>query len=319
MHKLSKIEYINLIKDFEIVPFQQQEGWCNYNKNKNLVFLSNSESPTIALMATIVKLPLGFGTGLMINGFCIKKEEHIKDLESFLIDLKLSEFKFIEFILDIYNQPQLEYIFRISGFKKPIGQFNSNLTYEINLNELFINRNWKRNIKKSEGFIWEHIEKSNITNQLIEEISSLNRKHKTHKKEIHVYTEENLKNILDDNSFLLFTVRDKSELMAVRVINVKGENSFDVIAINNLQSIDNGASHFCIYNSLKYLQSIGIKNFDFSRIPVGKKSANGVTIFKMGISGNIKIYLGEWAFYKNIFLKWISYFYKKLILKKYEY
>ena len=50
----------------------------------------------------------------------------------------------------------------------------------------------------------------------------------------------------------------------------------------HLESRNNGATQYLMQNIFDYLSKLNIKYFDFSRIPVGKKGAQGVYDFIKG-------------------------------------
>ena len=66
----------------------------------------------------------------------------------------------------------------------------------------------------------------------------------------------------------------------------------------------------------EYLETLGISNFDFSRIPLGREGAHGVFEFKNSTRGNIVQYNGEWVFFKNKKLRHLYYLYNLFVNKK---
>jgi hypothetical protein len=64
------------------------------------------------------------------------------------------------------------------------------------------------------------------------------------------------------------------------------------------------------------LKEKDISYFDFSRIPVGRKGANGVYEFKNASRGDIVQYNGEWVFFKNKKLRHLYYLYNFFVNKK---
>ena len=69
-------------------------------------------------------------------------------------------------------------------------------------------------------------------------------------------------------------------------------------------------------NIFEYLASKNIQFFDFSRIPIGKKGAQGVYDFKRSTRGQVIQYNGEWVFFKNERLRHLYYLYNLFFNKK---
>ena len=104
--------------------------------------------------------------------------------------------------------------------------------------------------------------------------------------------------------------------IAARIISVEQNISYDVFACNSLESRNNGATQYLMQNIFDYLSKLNIKYFDFSRIPVGKKGAQGVYDFKRATRAETIQYNGEWVFFKNKKFRYIFFLYNLIINKK---
>ena len=100
--------------------------------------------------------------------------------------------------------------------------------------------------------------------------------------------------------------------IAARIISIEEDISYDIFACNSLESRKNGATQFLMQSIFEYLKTVGISNFDFSRIPLGRKGAYGVYEFKNSTRGSIIQYNGEWIFFKNEKFRYLHFLYNFL-------
>jgi len=230
------------------------------------------------------------GDVLDLQGPIFNSNVSVKQLHKFLDKIKNLSYKGIFINSSIEYSTVFEIACRKANFKRPIGQVGTSLTILVNLNDFNPDRNWKRNFKKA-----ENAKTKNLGYALkAEEINCL---------------------VNVENIFTCFLYKDGVPI-ASRVISVEKNISYDIYACNSLESRNNGATHFLMQNIFEHLKEIGVKYFDFSRIPVGKKGANGVYDFKNSTRGDVVQYNGEWVYFKNMKLRHLYYIYNLLINKK---
>ena len=114
----------------------------------------------------------------------------------------------------------------------------------------------------------------------------------------------------------VFLLKSHDEIIAARILSIEEHISHDIFACNSFKSRSNGATHYLMNWIFDYLRNRDIKYFDFSRIPIGKRDANGVYEFKKSTRGKTLQYNSEWMFCENRAIRHLYYIYNFLILRR---
>lgn len=318
----NKNEYFKLVHSFESIPFYQTEPWFEYqiiNGEKISLFMNDNNNPIIAFFGKEIKVPF-FGNLLFVHSPLVKKDTPSKFIQEEFSNLLKLDYQGIEIVSDVPYEVSFEIGMRSAGFKKPSFQTASALTIIIDLqNEVNYNRLWRRNIKKAteSGIKFEFISNPKIEDaitfcKIFSEIS-------IYKNLGYDIKYESIIPLMKSESYKTFCVKKEEEIIASRIIYIHNEKAFDVFAANSIISRSYGATFLLMHNIFEFLKNRKIKLFDFSRIPIGKKGAEGVCSFKQGTRGEVIQYNGEWVYYKNKHFERIINLYKKYILKKESY
>jgi hypothetical protein len=318
MIQIEHLEFISISKGFINKPFEVTNAWVEYQiakGSKVLFFVDSIDQPQILCWTKIKKVKF-IGEVLELQGPIYKENITTKQLYKFLNVFKDLPYKGVFLNPSTTYDVSLELACRKALFKRPIGQSSTSLTIVVQTDEFNPDRNWKRNLKKA------HIESFNIDIKqdvtiedcnIIENLHAENTKIKNlgyclKAKEIKVLSEH-------ENIYTCFLYKNKTPI-AARIISIEEDISYDIFACNSLESRKNGATHFLMQSIFEYLETLGISNFDFSRIPLGREGAHGVFEFKNSTRGNIVQYNGEWVFFKNKKLRHLYYLYNLFVNKK---
>jgi len=318
MIQIEHLEFITIVNGFKNKPFEVTNAWVEYQKkkgNKVLFFVDSIEQPQILCWSKVKKVKF-IGEVLEVQGPIYRENVTRKQLYKFINGYKDLSYNGIFINLSTKYSVDLEVAFRKAEFKRPIGQSSTSLTIVVNTDEFLPDRNWRRNVKsaKAENFRFELKEDISIVDsKIIEELHYENSKIKKlgyslHANQIKVLTE-------NDNIYTCFLYKDETPI-AARIISIEEDISYDVFACNSLESRNKGATQFLMQSIFEYLKNIGVHQFDFSRIPLGKKDANGVYEFKNATRGEVVQYNGEWVYFKNKKLRHLYYCYNLFINKK---
>ena len=258
---------------------------------------------------------------IYIESICYNTIE-VKNLLKFLKQLVEYGYKVINIIDDNIYSPASEIAFRKAEFRKPLGQFGTNLSIVINLNKEFsYSRLWKRNIKsaqKIDDFICKNI--VDFSEQTIDKIVLLFKENSEMKNLSYFYSKSDLMNVLNDEKYKLFVALLNDEIIAARVIYTNGKLAYDFSTANGRKSREvKGVTNALMDYIFCFLKDNDFDYFDFSRLPIARKGAEGVCDFKLGSKGDIVKYNGEWLYTKKGIFRWGIYFINKFIRKKYEY
>lgn len=317
---VSSEKFFSLTENFTDLSFHQSKGYYLQKKNgKEIFFVNNLTNPTVGCFGTVYK-SMGIQI-LRINTLCYNNPNN-NELVDFLRSLRISCD-----IIDINDEntysPYVEKSFRLAGFRKPLGQFRTNLTIIVYLDdELKYDRLWKRNIKRASAIsdiLFEEI--TELTETVIDSVARLFKENSIQKQLSYSYTEKDLTAWMSDSKFHLYVVRLKDEIVAARIIMVNGVKSYDVATANGEKARNiRGVTHYLLDNIFNNLKEKGIKTFDFSCVPIGRRGAEGVCEFKQGVkSGELIQYNGPWIYTKHVYQRWLVFFINKYIRKAYEY
>ena len=322
--KVNRDTFFKNIQNFEHAPFTQSRGYFDskFSNKKNYVFFLNEESdPNFGCYGHRIKIPIVGGYMVYIESICYNSIEE-KSLLEFLKQLVDYDYKVINIIDDNIYLPAAEIAFRKAGFRKPFGQFGTNLSIVINLNNEFnYSRLWKRNIKaaqKNDGFNCMQI--TDYNEETIDKIVLLFKENSEMKNLSYYYSKSDLMHVLNDKKYKLFVAKLNNEIIAARVIYVNSKFAYDFSTANGRKSREvKGVTNALVDYIFCFLKKINFEYFDFSRLPIARKGAEGVCEFKLGSRGDIVKYNGEWLYAKKGIFRWGIYFINKFIRKKYEY
>ena len=281
--------------------------------------MDNEDKPTVGCWGKLYKFAkIKF---LHIQSLCYNAPKH-ESIGKLLDEMRV-DFPIVNIKDENLYQADLEKIFRLNGYRRPIGQFGTNLTIIVNIDEpIAYNRMWKRNIKSAKetvGLSFEELKQP--TDEQLNEITKLFEENSKQKKLSYCYTYTDLKRWLSDEKFHLFVVKLEKQILAARIIMVNGLKSVDVATANGKNArLIKGSTQFLVNGIFETLHNEGVQTFDFNCIPIGRKGAEGVCEFKEGVaSGKLMQYNGDWLATRKNWHRWFVYFINKFIRKAYEY
>lgn len=317
MVKIENAEkYFNCIKKISFHGMEQTEFWYHYKKEtKNFVFYVDSVVDTsIGIMGTLYKKPIIGNILQVIDGPVYKENTNQKKIVNFFNELK-KEYSIIEIDSSNIYDVNFEVSIRRAGFKRPLMYKRCPLTIYIDLNDIKrYDRNWRRNIIKAKenGLIFFEAEKNK--KHLAVFVEMFNEMRQLKNISYGINTEE-LQRLLSCEEIHLFLVKKEEDILAGRIVAIRGSFAYDVHASNSNRARDFGATFFLIDNILTYLKNKNVLYFDFGRISPGIDKKDNVTLFKEGSNGKYIQYNGEWGWYKRTFYQYAMYFYQKVFLK----
>ena len=318
MVQIEHLEFISISKGFINKPFEVTNAWVEYQiakDSKVLFFVDSIEQPQILCWTKIKKVKF-IGEVLEVQGPIYKENITTKQLYKFLNVFKDLSYKGVFLNPSTTYDVSLEVALRKALFKRPIGQSSTSLTIVVKTDEFNPDTNWKRNLKKANVNSFNIDIKQDLTiedSNVIENLHAENAKIKNlgyclNAKEIKFLTKH-------ENIYTCFLYKNKTPI-AARIISIEEDISYDIFACNSLESRKNGATQFLMQSIFEYLKTVGISNFDFSRIPLGREGAYGVYEFKNSTRGSVIQYNGEWVFFKNKKLRHLYYLFNLFVNKK---
>ncbi|WP_418892371.1 hypothetical protein [Limibacterium fermenti] len=322
--KVDREIFFNLINEFQFIPLYQSEGYfkTKYSGSKKYDFhVNHLGNPSIGCWGYVIKIP--FVGNLFYVESLVYRDTERTSLVNFLRELVSNGLYSIINLNDdnIYN-PYVEQSFREAGFRRPLGQWGTALTVVVDLKDLKpYKSNWKKNIGKAAkipGLSFQEI--NTPSDKLLDDIAQLFIENSEIKQLSYHYTLADLSAFMSDKKYRLYTVNINGEIIAARIIFVNKQYSYDVSTANGRKSREyRGVTHYLCSKIFEELQSEGVVFFDFSRIPTGRKGAEGVCLFKSGSNGVLVQYNGYWLYTKKNCYRYMMYFINKFIRKKYEY
>jgi hypothetical protein len=209
---------------------------------------------------------------------------------------------------------------REAGFLRPVGMFSTPLSSWILLQQkIHYNRNWDRNLKKSENFNLEleTIEQANEKdcNDFCEIYNSMSKR-----KTLNELNLQQIFGLLADKNFQLFFVKENNTRIAAIIIyfNKNSATAEGVFAGSTSEALENHATFFMYNTVFQYLKNKNFKIYDIARLAPSTHSKQSVFLFKNGIKGDYVLYCGEWSWYKRQIYRPLMYFVKKYLMKKVE-
>ncbi len=300
-------------KSFEVIP-----SYADYHiiKGDKLLFFTDSLSQPMVLCWARIKKIKFIGSVLDIKGPLLSEEISQKQLNKFLTGFQKLPYKGFFMNSNTEYSVLFEEAARNAGFKRPIGQSNTNLTIKVDTFNLSPGRNWRRNVTKADAVNFIVEIKQNITDQDCLVIEKLHAENSKLKNLSYQLIADEIKVLCMGSNIEVCFLKLNGEPIAARIFSVEENISYDIFACNSITSRKNGATQFLMQNIFEYLAQKNIQYFDFSRIPVGKKGAQGVYDFKRSTRGEVIQYNGEWVFFKNSRLRHLYYFFNAVINKK---
>lgn len=323
MIQIDKNTFFSITQVFDYMPFTQSMGWWAMNSGKDeshfVFFVDNMEKPSIACLGYVMRK---FGLKMLqIEGECFfsKKEIESKKIRDFYREISQTDFDIIEINSSLKYNMLYEIGIREAGYLKPVGLFSIPLTIEVDLkNKIEFDRNWKRNLEKAA--------KNDLEFEIITQLSEKDYSDfctiyniMTERKNVGNHIDNNqVINILADNSFQLFFVKQYDKRIAAIITYCRNNFSIGVFAGSTNEALSVSATFF-MYNQLfQYFKNKGVKVYDMARICPGTHSKQSVFLFKNGVRGEYVQYCGEFSFYKRQIYRYLMYFVKKYLFKKVE-
>ena len=318
MVQIEHIEFSSFAAKFSNKPFEVTDAWVKYQTakgNKPKFFVDSKSQPQILCWARAKNIKF-LGEVLDVQGPIFDKSVTTKQLHKFLDKIKKLPYKGVFINLSTEYNVIFEVACRKAMFKRPIGQSNTSLTILVNTNDFNPDRNWRRNLKKSQNVSFQFEIKQNVSLDDCRIIERLHAENSKIKNLGYLLKTEHVHELVKANNMHVCFLYKNEQPIAGRIISIEDSISYDVYACNSFESRNNGATQFLMQSIFEYLKSNGIKYFDFSRIPLGKEGASGVYDFKNSTRGNVVQYNGEWVYFKNKKLRHLYYLYNLVVNKK---
>lgn len=322
--RVEKDVFFRKIDGFKHIPIHQSRGYFNMkfrDMRKYYFYLDDNDNPTVGCYGVKVE-HLFMGSILFINSIAFKTYE--SNNLSKLLDCIIQDemWSIVDITDDNLYSPINEKIFRECGFRRPIGQWGSNLTIMVGLEDIVpFNNDWKKNIKaaqKNENLNFKRVE--NRKEDMIEQISTLFKENSEEKHLSYLYTRRDLEHLLNDEKNSLYIVSLNDKIVAARVVFVNKNHSIDFCTANGKASREiRGVTQYLCSNIFEDLKRRGVTSFDFSRTPIGRKGAEGVCLFKSGSRGKLTQYNGHWQYVRKEYYRYLMFLINKIVQKKYEY
>lgn len=320
---IDRHSFWNTIATFELVPFTQTEAWYNYvyasRPEDCLFFVNDPNKPTIACVAFRKRI-LGL-TLLQVEGLCIKNNQlSSASIRSFLQALLENRPEVLECN---FNQPQsvkLEVALRQVGYTRPLASFSSRLSLWIPLDKnIQYNQNWKRNLKRAQSFDLFFEVVQNPSDKEVDEFYSMYQNLQEHKGFRFSLNKKDIAALLSDSTFKLAKVKDTSGTTLCSIMYHQIKQHAGLLHATKIEEAKESGATFYMYQQLfAQLAHEGVRWFDMEKLVPSTDSRNSVFQFKNGIKGEYVYYLGEWAWYKRPFYRYLMYWIKKVRMKKVE-
>jgi len=259
---------------------------------------------------------------LQIEGECLLNENNIdcKEVREFYEEIAQSGFDMVEVNSSLPYDALYEIGIRQAGYLRPVGMFSTPLSSWIYLQqEIHYNRNWERNIKKSEKYDLE----LEIIEQPSEkdcndfcEIYNL----MSNRKMINKLFSQKVSALLMDEKFQLLFVKENNERIATIIIYLNKSNATanGIFAGSTGKALTTHATFFMYDSMFQYLKRMNYKIYDMARLSPSTHSKQSVFLFKNGVKGDYLLYCGEWSWYKKQIYRPLMYFVKKYLFKRVE-
>lgn len=319
---VNKDDFFTIVKTFDINPFYNARGYfekkeCQYPEVH--FWLNDKENAKIGCWLISKRIPILNLQVAYINSFSLNNPS-VKEQIAFFLELK-NAYDIVCLVDDNPYSIEMEVALRKVGFRKPLSQFGTNLTIVLNLTkELKYNRNWNRNVaNRDENLVFSLAEENDYAG-LLAKVSQVSKENMKIKHLSYFYSQQDLSILLADKSFKLFIASYSNVVIAARVVYIHHKFAYDVLAANGEKTREiRGVTNAFMDYIFKHLKDNAVESFDFSRLPLGRKGAEGVCEFKEGSKGDYCLYNGEWIATKKNWYRLLVYLFFKFIKRKYEY
>jgi hypothetical protein len=323
MIQIKQTEFFEIISTFDSVPYTQSYGWFCFNNCDETglcdFFTDDIANPQIAVFGHVKK---AFGLKmLLVEGECLKSLPYKSSLiKNFFEQLTFSGYDIVEFVSNSEYNSEFEVGIRRAGFLRPVGLFSMSLSKVIDLtSEILFDRNWNRNLKKSEAFNLEYREVISPDIQFISEMVNLYNKFSDQKGFSHKLSVNETSKVLQSPGYSVSCV-DSTDgtLLSFMIYYLRNGCANSVFTAKSEKAKECGATFYLYKMLFEDLKKKGVKSYDIEKLVPSKHSTDSVFLFKDGMKGKRVIYNGEWSWYKYPFYRTIMYFVKKYIFKKRE-
>ena len=308
------------------VPFEQDEGWRKFQRQKGnefLFFVDNEVQPHIACCGRVLSKPL-LGRILDVMGEVMTDEAVSEKIlkEFFQMLIKDAACNMIVYNSTSVYSADKEIALRRAGFNRPFGSRTCPLTIFVDLqndSNAKRDRNWKRNVKKA---IDNHLEFTYVEKPKMEDAVIVCQMFKELSENKHLgYTlnQEGLFQLLSNPNYRLYYVCHEGHPICARIVYHCKNMAEDVFAANSNESRLFSATHFMMECVFSDLSKMGLETFDFSRIPPSTNETDSVYVFKRASGGDNIQYLGEWVWAKNRILPFLFSVFNFFVRKAHHY
>lgn len=318
MIEISSSQFSQFSENFKNKPFEVTPAYIDYKNttNNDCLFFTDSVSQPMVLCWARVKKIKFIGLVLSIEGPIFTQELTQKQLCKFFKNI--TNLPFMGFFINSTSTYSVlfEEAIRNANFKRPIGQSSTNLTIVVDTFDFNPDSNWRRNLKKAAkvNYKFEVQQELSIEDCFI--VEKLHKENSEIKKLSFQLNATEIHELCKGDNIEVCFLKLESEYIAARIISIEENISYDIFACNSLASRSDGATQFLMQNIFEYLAGKNIQYFDFSRIPIGRKGAQGVYDFKRSTKGKVVQYNSEWVYLKNKKLRHFYYLYNLIINKK---
>ncbi len=317
-----KHQFYEIIRDFEVVPLTQSEGWYDYihvvKPDGILLLVDDLENPSIACLAhekKFFRLKM-----LQIEGECFRSADIVPDqIKSFYRDVtSFLSYDFIEINSNTPYHPSFEIGMREAGFMRPVGVFSCYLTKDVDLREeLVLSSNWKRNLKKASKHQLFFEIADPVSEDDIRDFVGMYHELLQDKKFGHRFSDLQFSSLLVHPDFHLVWLKNEAgKKIASFVYYRRNKYGESVFRAKTKEAMNNGATFLIYIRLLEFLKGNGCEIFNMGRQAPGPQG--NVFSFKNGIKGNYYAYNGEWSWYRKKYYRILMYFVKKYLFKRQE-
>jgi hypothetical protein len=312
---VSRQDFFKAQQRLQNIPFNQTEEWfekCGFLEDNCRFFMDDLSNPNIGCWGSVYKRKF-IGEHIIIDGECYMNSITSHHMRGFYKDIISCGFSIIEMSSTQFYDTKYEIGVRRAGFLRPMVTRLSPLTIAISTSDIRkTHKTWNRNVRLSTNanLTFKYVE--NPTNEDLEIFCNIFQELRTLKNLSYTLTANSMANFFSSNRYKLFFVyNEKGKPICGRIVYVFGKDSYDVHAANSIEARDFGAAYYIIDEILKYLESIGVKTFDYGRIPPSNNEMDEIYRAKSYSGGTPTLYNGQWVFYKSKALEYLlnGYFY----------
>ena len=314
MNIVNQDTFQQTIASWEIVPFRQLPGYFQAQAShyKLLFFLDDS-------IASVAYLKTFMGIQMILLESPAKRRANLSEkvLRHWYESLYNLPYDIIELNSSEIYLPIEEVALRKAGWLRPVGLFSYPLSQYIDLTQpITYNENWTRNLRtiSDDLHYFECQDRIQGEKDMWELYQSMCRQ-----KKIPFWPDIPFFHaLLSDPHFRLFFIEKEKQPISMILIHTSGTHAGLFYAANNEKGYDDKAGFYIYHCLLQQLQTEGFRSFDMEKLGYGARTSNAVALFKQGIKGQTKQLLGEWARYRQHWMRWAIYFVKRYIWNRSE-